>query len=182
MIEKFLRSYRNTFTLRGAPFLICYATYSAVTVILHQERHNRGKFMDLISFFWTCLSELQRGCNFGMKKPLAVLRDMVREYDVSIKEGGTERADNDGTFLQPSLDERIFLPLTMRQPGSDHGTDMECSPGGDNLMPNFTSELDQLDPMLGTSTSEPMWHVDDRERGIWQDTLYGLFTSPFPVG
>lgn len=182
MIEKFVRSYRNTFTLRGAPFLLCYSIYSAVTVILRQERHHRGQFMDLISFFWTCLSELQRGCNFGMKKPLAVLKDMVREYDISIKEGGTARADDGEKFLQLSLDESFFFPSTMHQVGNVSGPDMECSPSGNNILQNSTGGLDQLDPLLGTSSSGSMWHLDDRERNIRQDTLYGLFTSPYAIG
>lgn len=53
--------------------------------------------MDLTSFFWTSLSELQ--CNFSMKKPLAVLRDMVRKYDISIKEGGATSTDNWEGFM-----------------------------------------------------------------------------------
>lgn len=64
------------------------------------------------------------GCNFGMKKPLAVLRDMVREYDISIKEGGASVTDDGGRFLQPSLDESFFFPSTVHQLGSVSGPDM----------------------------------------------------------
>src|SRR5687767_15887898 len=85
MIEKHVRAYRRTFTLRRAPFQLSYAIYSAVAIILPQERHDRGHFTDLIAFFWTCLGELQHGCNSGLKKPLSVLRDMAREFELSAK-------------------------------------------------------------------------------------------------
>jgi hypothetical protein len=181
MIEKYLRSYRNAFTLRRAPFLLCYAAYSAVTVILRQERRHRGQFMALIPFFWTCLSELQRGCNFGMKKPLAVLRDMVREYDISLKESVAEGEDG-GSALQAGLDESIFFQLTIpAQQPPDAGPGLECAAGSDGLLQDSNTALYQPDLALGTSASDLVWHIDDREKNMWHDTLYGLFTSPLPI-
>ncbi|KAL9570281.1 hypothetical protein ACKAV7_005584 [Fusarium commune] len=141
------------FTLRRAPFLLSYAVYSAVIVILRQERHERGQFTEPISFFWTCLSELQVGCNFGLKKPLSVLQDMVREFQTSIKESGSTGTEQP----QPAgLDESFFFPLAMAPAASaiapnNHNT---STPTGAYVSANasdYIPHMDHFDPAFGHS-------------------------------
>lgn len=178
MIQKVVKRYRESFTLRRAPFLLSYAVYSAVVVILRQERHERGQFTEPISFFWTCLSELQVGCNFGLKKPLSVLQDMVREFQVSIKEGGTVGQE------QPppaGLDESFFFPLAMTPsaPALTPGT----TRSGGNYIPSeyMGGVIDHFDPHFGNSPGL-LDFLNDQEKDIAQDALYGLFApnQPFP--
>lgn len=171
MIEKYVRAYRNAFTLRRAPFLLSYAIYSAVTVILHQERHDRGKYTEPISFFWTCLSELQRGCNFGLKKPLAILQDMAHEFQVSVVDSGSTTMDQS---LQPSLEESMFFSLPAAQNNSGL---TPVSPGSslNVISPDYMAMADRLDPGFGTSPSGLLDFLNDQEKDISQDTLYGLF-------
>lgn len=185
MIQKLVRRYRESFTLRRAPFLLSYAVYSAVIVILRQERHERGQFTEPISFFWTCLSELQLGCNFGLKKPLSVLQDMVREFQTSIKEGGTAGQEQ----LQPAgLDESFFFPLAMTPSATGAAaaitpstTNTTQSGAGNYLTSEYLGAMDHFDPAFGTSPGL-LDFLNDQEKDIQQDALYGLFapSQPFP--
>lgn len=181
MIGKYVRCYRETFTLRNAPFLLAYAAFSAVTIILRQERHQRGLYIELISFFWTCLSELQRGTNFGMTKPLAVLKDIVREYEISIKEVGAGSSDDsDGQMLQTGLDTSI-LSTFATQPFDEQQTMYAQDAQGGFAVDDIGGPSWDHD-LFNNSASEMMGYVDNQESGIWQDTLYGLFTSSLPFG
>lgn len=173
-IQKLVRAYKRAFTLRRAPFLLSYAVYSAVIVILHQERHERGQFMEPISFFWTCLSELRRGCNFGLEKPLNILRDMVHEFQVSTRDraaGGHEMP------LLTSLDETF--PLPMSQQAAETATLKTPLAGGQPVLPDYVGAMDQ--PEMAFSTSSPgfLASLNQLENDISQDTLYGLF-APQP--
>ncbi|KAL2204656.1 hypothetical protein CC79DRAFT_1292772 [Sarocladium strictum] len=173
MIEKYIRAYRNTFTLRRAPFLMSYAIYSAVSIILPQERHDRGHFTDLIAFFWTCLGELQHGCNSGLKKPLSVLRDMAREFQLSAKERAPSMATEGLDF---TLDESFFPQLPLATPSVDNDVysaaqylhEMNGQQGGMGGGDGFETGTESMTPGL-------MNFLNDQEWDISQNTLYGLF-------
>lgn len=166
-IQKFVRAYKKAFTLRRAPFLLSYAVYSAVIVILRQERHERGQFMEPISFFWTCLSELQGGCNFGLEKPLSILRDMVHEFQVSTRQGGTAGGQYEMPQLM-NLDETPFpQPVNRQAPFVGDDCDYDYMGMG---------SMGQADPVgLGTSSPGFLASLNQLENEITQDTLYGLF-------
>ncbi|KAL3475205.1 fungal-specific transcription factor domain-containing protein [Aspergillus californicus] len=164
-IQKLVRAYKRAFTLRRAPFLLSYAVYSAVIVIIRQERHAHGQFMEPISFFWTCLSELQRGCNFGLQKPLNVLRDMVHEFQVSAEEAGAAGYD------MPSLDEAFSLPVSR----PDAQRTVAVSPGYMDL-----AQPDSTSMAFGFGASSPgfLASLNQLESDLSQDSLYGLFAPP----
>lgn len=168
-IEKLVRAYRRTFTLRRAPFLLSYAVYSAVAIILPQERHDRGLFTDMIAFFWTCLGELQHGCNFGLKKPLSVLRHMAREFQLSSRERGAVNTQEPGF---DNLDESFFPQLPLASPQNDR----ELYTAAQYL--HDLSSQNAIDP-LGTDTEMVapglMSFLNDQEWDLSQNTLYGLF-------
>lgn len=177
MIQKLVRRYRDSFTLRRAPFLLSYAVYSAVIVILRQERHERGQFTEPISFFWHCLSELQLGCNFGLKKPLGVLQDMVREFQTSIKEGSAGQEQPH----PPGLDESFFFPLAMT-PSAQVMTPSTTRSNGNYIANEYIGGvMDHFEPAFGTSPGL-LDFLNDQEKDISQDALYGLFapSQPFP--
>jgi hypothetical protein len=177
-IERYVQAYRETFGLRRAPFLLSYAVYSAVAIILPQERHDRGNFTGIIAFFWTCLGELQHGCNVGLDKPLSVLRDMAREFQISSKEvGGSVATGLAGSQQEQlsghefgALDESYFpqLPLITPSTGYDSfpaaqyaanlGVQDEANTGEAAL------ELPDVSDFL-----------NDQEWDLSQNTLYGLF-------
>lgn len=174
-IERYLQAYRVTFGLQQAPFLLSYAVYSAVAIILPQERHDRGHFTEIIAFFWTCLGELQHGCNVGLKKPLSVLRNMAREFEISSKEmvssGHTGHAGaQQGRSVHELgvLDETYFpqLPLAMPNVGEDsHPMAQYSIDDGPDTFPSV-----DIFGLPGGSD-----FLNDQEWDISQNTLYGLF-------
>ncbi|KAL2864082.1 transcription factor domain-containing protein [Aspergillus lucknowensis] len=155
-IQKLVRAYRDSFTLRRAPFLLSYAVYSAVIVILRAERHDRGQFKATIEFFWTCLSELQRGCNFGLEKPLTVLREVVREFRAGAG------ASCDGAALDLDL-ERSLPSIQLHKPQPES--------------PDYMLGLD-TSTVLGTGSPGFCISLSQLESDISHDALYGLFAPP----
>lgn len=157
-IQSYARKYRETFTLRRAPFLLSYAVYSAVSAILHQEQSVRRQHAETISFFWTCLNELHRGSGFGLKKTLSILQDMIRELQVSVEDGIPEQA------LQPSLDESAFRMFDL-----DHGV------GNADLSGHSDWGMSDSQLLYGVSPVGDLTFMNEQERGISGDALYGLF-------
>ena len=174
-IKRHVQAYRDTFTLRRAPFLLSYAIYSAVAIILPQERHDRGSFSSIIAFFWNCLSELQHGCNFGLKKPLSVLRTMAREFQISAKEQGAAGFPSQDESQAGYLDENFFpqLPLGLdNMDGSAYsGAPFPQPSPGHQMVDPLGSDMDTISPGL-------MNFLNDQEWNISQNTLYGLFAPP----
>lgn len=167
MIEKYVRMYRNAFTLRRAPFLLSYAVYSSVAVILHQEQLDRVQFTDTISFFWTCLHELQRGCNFGLKKPLVILQDMVHELQISVNEDDLMHPSQ---LLQPSLDQSLLSNTLFIGSDDASATLSELSP--QTIRPVDGSNFVFSDYPMPTAGVD---FLNDQEIDISHDALYGLF-------
>ena len=119
-----------------------------------------------------------------MKKPLSVLKDMVREYEVSIKEINSSDLDDDGReTLRTSLDESIFATLPMNSFVDESSLCSQRTAGTRrDLVPHKT-----IGTNLPADASTPSMHefidyVDDQETYIWDDTLYGLFDSSMPFG
>jgi hypothetical protein len=176
-IEKHIRLYRKTFTLRRAPFLLSYAIYSAVAIILPQERHDRGHFTETIAFFWACLGELQHGCNFGLKKPLSVLKDMAREFQLSVQECGS--AINPQPDMG-SLDRSFFPELALGNVEMDQSFYMiDQYPGDRSAQPlqdhSAHTMMDHFGRVNDMATSPGMNFLNDQEWHLSQNTLYGLF-------
>lgn len=182
MIGKYMDTYRKAFTLRYAPFCISYAVYSAATIILRQERHDRGHFIGTISFFWDCLGELAEGCNFGLQRPLSILRDMVQEFYQTVKEKELENSGNPhGTF--GDLDRSAFSYLPLSDTGSVHGegstppmTFMAAlgDGAGEPSLVDY-SMMDQLDFGFDNLTPGVPGFLTDEESNLSQNYLYGLF-------
>ncbi|CAM1503470.1 Fc.00g010610.m01.CDS01 [Cosmosporella sp. VM-42] len=80
-IWRLLESYKKTFTLRHAHYGEFYAAYSAVFVILQQGPQDHDEYIECIKFFWSMLSEPQRGSlGFALclKKPFRLLKSFMR--------------------------------------------------------------------------------------------------------
>ncbi|KAH8897880.1 hypothetical protein GQ53DRAFT_884761 [Thozetella sp. PMI_491] len=156
-IWKLVSAYRDGLTLRRTPFLLSFAVYSAVVVILRQSKSDPERFREPISFFWTALSELQRGCNFGLRKPVAILREMVNELGSSIPQP------------QDHPENELAFSRMMEICAFGNGAPGTASAGGlesDTYHPHAF-----FDPL-------PLGELDfpnDQELTITNDTLYGLF-------
>ncbi|KAK2806913.1 hypothetical protein FQN51_005713 [Onygenales sp. PD_10] len=77
-------AYKRAFTLRRAPYLLSYAAYSAILVILTQTRVDNGQYLECIEFFWYTLLDLQRGCNFGLGRPMKILQSLMERLGQEI--------------------------------------------------------------------------------------------------
>ncbi|KAM0417150.1 hypothetical protein ACHAPT_012858 [Fusarium lateritium] len=80
-IWKLVEAYKTTFTLRRAQYGISYATYCAVLVILEHTDQNCDEYIECIRFFWQALLEFQRGCNYGLKRPLRLLKSLMSRIE-----------------------------------------------------------------------------------------------------
>ncbi|CAK7235423.1 hypothetical protein SBRCBS47491_009288 [Sporothrix bragantina] len=177
-IWKLVAAYRKAFTLRRAPFLLSYAVYSAVVVILKRNAPERAHLRDAATFFWTALSELQRGCNFGLQKPLTILRQMMAKLGETGETGETGQTGQMCEALpqapEPALQDSMLAML-----------DKHASRGSGGEPPD---DLSQMDPSgISADLFDPTMHVDDygtldflddQERIISDDALYGLFAPP----
>ncbi|PYI19549.1 hypothetical protein BO99DRAFT_332864, partial [Aspergillus violaceofuscus CBS 115571] len=79
-IWKLVEAYQQTFTLRRAQYGIAYATYCAVVVMLQHTR-NVDDDVHCIRFFWSALLEYQKGCSYGLKRPLKLPRSLMRRLE-----------------------------------------------------------------------------------------------------
>ncbi|OAA68632.1 Transcription factor [Niveomyces insectorum RCEF 264] len=186
-IQKLVAAYRRAFTLRRAPFLLSYAVYSAVVVVLKRDASERVCLRDAVGFFWTALSELQRGCNFGLQKPLAILRQMMAEMGETNETGGGHTT-GEASETAPRPDPATAAPppdgmLSMLDKYANGGAAAAAAGDGTTL----GSGLSPMDAGISPELSDPLFYVpdcgtldflDDQERIISDDALYGLFAPP----
>ncbi|KAH8702274.1 fungal-specific transcription factor domain-containing protein [Talaromyces proteolyticus] len=173
-IWSLVRAYRSTFTLRRAPYLLCYAIYSAVLLILRQTPQSRERFSGCVSFFWSALLDLQQGCNAGLKKPLNILKTLVR------------RLGEENPQILAILGERRAKHF----PNSgESGTPLNANPsaarlaesgitGCDPQQQTFLDDAEMLGSLYGDMGSLEQWlSTDIDDGGLLDDSMYGLFTS-----
>lgn len=159
-IWKLVGAYRDTFTLRRAPFLLSYAVYSSVVVMLRRSKSDPERFKGPIAFFLTALSELQRGCNFGLRKPVSIIRDMLNEL-----------GEVDLTHSQHHpANERALASMT--QMYASHLTAQEPLGGQTPSGVGYPLTVFELSPQGFLNL------LDDQEQTITNDMLYGLFSQP----
>lgn len=77
-IWRFVEAYKRVFTLRRAQYGISYATYCAALVMLQHTSHESNEYGECIQFLWTALSEYQKGTCYGLKRPLKLLKSLMR--------------------------------------------------------------------------------------------------------
>jgi hypothetical protein len=163
-IWRLVEGYKTAFTLRRAPYIICYSVYSATVAILNQTLFERAHFTKCMSFFWSALTDLRRGCNFGLQKPLDILRDMMAQFGEDIPRSADQEHESSLDFMIMNRDPEVLQPMprTSGSPvsGVDQGSQIESQ---------------QWDPfaLWDSANYSPGMEEDD-----WplNDTLYGLFT------
>ncbi|PYH83286.1 hypothetical protein BO82DRAFT_400678 [Aspergillus uvarum CBS 121591] len=113
-IGKLVEAYQQTFTLRRAQYGIAYATSCAVVVMLQHTR-NVDDDVHCIRFFWSALLEYRKGCLYGLKRPLKLLRSLMRRLEsvVNLLEAEDRAADGDAPTvgLDSATDAVLHWPL-----------------------------------------------------------------------
>lgn len=168
---KYVEAYRLAFTLRQAPFLISYAVYSAVVIVLCQQQRDRSEFRSAVAFFWTALSELQRGCNFGLKKPLAVLRDLIQEVGEAEFTDQGSKPTNLAALEPASLAQFCSYVRGNMKEVSTFPVLRQAS----TTTPAWSASATDFDQCFGNSDNSFLDFLDDQEATISDDILYGLF-------
>lgn len=82
-IYELARAYRQTFTLRHAPFLFIYTLFCATTVI-PLDADTFGSHASVISFFCDCLEELETTRPDGLKKPIIIIRNRFERAGINL--------------------------------------------------------------------------------------------------
>lgn len=108
------------------------------------------------------LSELQRGCNFGLKKPLAIVTSMFHELEEVVPEFNSHATgDKDLSAMMDAGPESDMMP-----PLVSSGAIMNFSPNEVNTADGF----DHSESFLN--------FLDGQEMLISDHTLFGLFAEP----
>lgn len=160
-IYEFARAYRDAFTFEHAPYLLSYALFSAVTVMPRNEASGTGFNHDteLIVFFWNALKELQRGANFGLKRPLVIVRDFLQRAGIDINR----------------LSTRQNTPDRHMQPREHQGDLMNDETGNWNTSDLMTYLGDDYFDMYNTSVEPNFDWANVPANMEGPDILYGLF-------
>lgn len=160
-IWRLVASYRAAFTLRRAAYLLAYAIYSAIVVLLRHSKQDDEQRRQAISFFWTALSE-QRQWFSGLQKPINLLRDLV---------------DNLGpTYIQPyDMSTPNSLFNDMIEAVARSGTPQSSNNVQQDVTASNTA-LSNFDPDQYFSFD----FIGEQERIISDDPLYGLF-APYQM-
>jgi hypothetical protein len=168
-IWRLVERYKTAFTLRRAPYIICYSIYSAAVAILNQTLLDRSRFTKCMSFFWSALTDLRRGCNFGLQKPLDILRDMMAQFGDEMPNPASQVSLGALDFMASEKDSGSLTDGTARPPDSRVVY-------ANQQLPNESQQLDPLDlwepGAVGAGVGGDDWPLND--------TLYGLFSPSLP--
>ncbi|KAF4882277.1 Nitrogen assimilation transcription factor nit-4 [Colletotrichum fructicola] len=154
-IWKLVEVYKQTFTLRRAQYGISYASYCAVVVILQQASHDSEEHIKCIRFFWLALLEYQRGCNYGLKRPLKLLKSLMRRLEGIAQDNEPEDTGGNNQQL-PDL-QADFNSLF----GSFHGAEGVAS---------WHGVTDLWDPSASTNLL-----FEDANLGVIDDSVFGFY-------
>lgn len=164
-IWRLVKAYKTAFTLRRAPYIICYSIYSAVVAILNQRSFEQSHFTECIRFFWSALIDLQRGCNFGLQKPLDILKDIVAQFGKDIPRS----TDQAGHGVRDVVDLDKSFEITYMNASAEYRSDPSNTR---KIMADFP----QRDPFSSWDPGEIGLNADGEDWFV-NDTLYGLFTT-----
>jgi hypothetical protein len=167
-------AYKSAFTLRRTPYLLSYATYSAIVILLNQKHTLGSQYVDCIRFFWFALLDLQRGCNSGLGKPLKILQTLMQRLGQNIPDWDPKES------YQPAgqIDAPLQTQNSMCQKGYEDG--------GEGAQHSGYGHVPGLDQLLQQSLELENWDngnwmdtiIDDQ--GLMDDSLFGLFTPGQP--
>jgi hypothetical protein len=170
--------YKQAHTLRRAPYLISYATYSAIVVLLNQTESEASQYVNCIRFFWSALLDLQRGCNSGLGKPLKILHALMNRLGQSVP-----NKDMAATHSENIPDESFFPNLEAFSHETDnHGTSQRVELNGVDAH----GAIPGIDAMFQQSFGNEQWEANSwvdtmlNDQGLMDDSLFGLFTSAQP--
>lgn len=177
-IYELAKAYRDNFTLRRATYMFSYCLICAASVIPFaasdsddpSQRHMTG-------WFWIALKELQNGANFGMRRPIMIIRSLIEHAGLDL-DSILAQTTGLGTGTRPVYGTKSHL---------DHGDirvpdveDESGLPPAQNLDPD--AQVDVLEDRDFQRLCQDLFSRDidgraaPQENGFYEDALlYGLF-------
>lgn len=169
-------AYKRAFTLRRAPYLLSYAAYSAIVVILNQTQACSDQYVDCIQFFWYALLDLQKGCNSGLGKPMKILQTLFQRLGQTVPGWDPRDPANHGSILlQDPSDESLA--------GNAENSNGAAMNGALNMTFGDLPAVDFLfyQGMGIENVSEDWLESMTQDQGLMDDSLFGLFTPGQPA-
>ncbi|KAF7550710.1 hypothetical protein G7046_g7932 [Stylonectria norvegica] len=156
--------YRDTYTLRRAPYLFSYALFCAATVVPNHDGPELASLSrkEITVFFWNALIELQKGSNLGLKRPLKIIREFM------------ERA---GVDVQQLAGRLRTAPGSPAAPGHASTRDWNQAQDATDAL-DFSFDTDDF-RLTDLNMDNINWSSEDMDGGfgVNEDILYGLFRS-----
>lgn len=174
-IWKLVEAYKRAFTLRRAQYGVAYATYCAVLVMLQQTDRDCEENTGCIHFFWGALLEYQRGCSFGLKRPMRLLKSLMRRLETvwrtsSVDEAEPNYHETSGKHVQSSCSCTKTYLYVLRDAAFQADLDLICPPES-----VFQTEMGSWDgPSLDTAFNGECM-IDDSVFGIADDSIWGTY-------
>ncbi|KAJ5626334.1 hypothetical protein N7510_002643 [Penicillium lagena] len=174
-IWQVLNAYQKAFTFRRAPYLLSYATYCAIVVLLNQKETHGDEYEECIRFFWFALLRIQKGTHFGLRKPLQILQGlMYRVGKVMPDRDPRENEDVPSQLDHRVTNESFTIPI-------NHGSVEQMQQVNDYPIDT------ELEAFLQQNAQQGNWPTGDwldtliNEFGQIDDSLIGLMDSQQPV-
>ncbi|KAJ5669897.1 uncharacterized protein N7477_005260 [Penicillium maclennaniae] len=96
-IYELAKAYRQAFTFRRATYMFSYSLFSAASIIPLKSSGEQTAVDTMqkviAAFFWTSLKELQNGANFGLRKPIMIIRSLFERAGLHSEPTTTHRND-----------------------------------------------------------------------------------------
>lgn len=170
-IYELAKSYRQAYTLRRATYMFSYALFSAASIVAFKssetERTDSMLQKEVAGFLWAALKELQNGANFGLSKPMMIIRSLFEHAGLNLEAITSQQSNH--RDLEPSnhphpyrsihqSDQAVNLEVHDHGAGSLGGTEFETM-FRDLISGAFDGVMNMGEPNLNEDSS----------------VLYGLF-------
>lgn len=199
-IYELAKAYRDAFTLRRAPYMLSYALFSAASVIPFKQtdqnqvleaHYDEYSQKELVVFFWTALKELQKGANFGLRRPIMIIRSLFEragmDLNAILRNSGKNASHGPNTAPKNPLQNPNPNPNPNQQPAQPR-QNMSNEPHISTQPPVYIPpELEMRgyeDAYTGLVSAELEWLASPTNHGVndGSNVLYGLFRDSGGVG
>ncbi|KAE8383913.1 hypothetical protein BDV26DRAFT_251027 [Aspergillus bertholletiae] len=169
-IYELAKAYRSAFTLRRAPYMFSYCLFSAASVIPFtsdgDEAHVHVSRTAVAMFFWGALKELQNGANFGLTKPMMLIRSLFERFGLEL-EAVTNNSHEHANSGMPRTEEEQSVLID-----HPHGASGDT---GSRASPVDNDDFDTLFRDLISGSLDGQMNMGNMDLDLDSCILYGLF-------
>ncbi|KAJ5695946.1 hypothetical protein N7536_006358 [Penicillium majusculum] len=170
-IYELAKSYRRAYTLRRATYMFSYALFSAASIVAFKssdtEPTDSMLQKEVAGFLWAALKELQNGANFGLTKPMMIIRSLFEHAGLNL-----ETITNQPSYhrdLAPSNNPRQHRPFEH----NDQTVDLEVHDHAAGSLGG--TEFETMFRDLISGAFDGVMNMGDPNLDEDSSVLYGLF-------